>query len=507
MAIQLYNTLTHRKEALETIEPDHVKMYVCGVTVYDDCHLGHARAAIVFDVIRRHLEFRGNKVTFVCNFTDIDDKIIVRANRRKISTGELTEEFIQEYHNDMEALDVRRADVSPRATEHIPEMIEMISRLEEKGIAYRADTGDVYYDISKFGNYGKLSNRSTEDLESGYRIEPGEGKNNPLDFTLWKAAKPDEPFWESPWGDGRPGWHLECSVMSSLYLGERFDIHGGGNDLLFPHHENEIAQSEGCIGHGWVRYWMHNGMVHINHEKMSKSKGNFFTIKAILSEHPAEVVRFFLLGTHYRHPVDYSDQVMLEARKGLDRLYNSILRLRQYSSDGSGGAAGVAAGVGSLREKMEAVAGRFRENFTGAMDDDFNTARAMGHLFDFMRESNAILQEGGWHIPEEAARPALDAYRQAGKVLGLFRMEPDEWFRQPQRGAREDAAAGDAVGDAAGNGNGGLSDGEIDGLIEKRNEARGAKDFSEADRIRDELTSAGIILEDGPSGTIWKRRP
>ncbi|HJP13089.1 MAG TPA: cysteine--tRNA ligase [Nitrospinota bacterium] len=492
MAIQLYNTLTHRKEVLETIEPDHVKMYVCGVTVYDDCHLGHARAAIVFDVIRRHLEFRGKKVTFVCNFTDIDDKIIVRANRRKIPTGELTEEFIQEYYNDMDALGVRRADVAPRATEHIPEMIEMIGRLEGKGIAYRAGAGDVYYDISKFEGYGKLSNRSTEDLESGYRIEPGEGKNNPLDFTLWKAAKPEEPFWESPWGRGRPGWHLECSVMSSRYLGESFDIHGGGNDLLFPHHENEIAQSEGCIGHDWVRYWMHNGMVHINHEKMSKSKGNFFTIKAILAEHPAEVVRFFLLGTHYRHPVDYSDQVMQEARKGLDRLYNSILRLRQFSSGDGGG----------LREKMEAASGKFRESFTEAMDDDFNTARAMGHLFDFMRESNVVLQEGGWHIPEEAARPALDAYAQAGEVLGLFRMDPDEWFRQGWRGGDEGAAE-----DAAEDGNGDLSDRDIDGLIKKRNEARGAKDFSEADRIRDELASAGILLEDGPSGTIWKRRP
>ena len=496
MPIQLFNTMTRRKELLETLELGHVKIYVCGVTVYDHCHLGHARAGIVFDVIRRYLNYRGQRVTFVCNFTDIDDKIIVRANRRKISTGELTEEYIQEYYKDMDALGVQRADISPRATEHIPDMIEMIRRLEEKGIAYRAESGDVYYDISKFEGYGKLSRRNTEDLESGYRIEPGEGKINPLDFALWKASKPEEPSWESPWGDGRPGWHIECSVMSSRYLGESFDIHGGGNDLVFPHHENEIAQSEGCTGHSWVRYWMHNGMVHINHEKMSKSRGNFFTIKAILKEHPAEVVRFFLLGTHYRHPVDYSDQVMLEARKGLDRLYNSILRLRRNAPGGGE----------ALKEKMEGVARKFIEKFTGAMDDDFNTALGLGHLFDFMRESNAVLQEGGWQIPEEAARPALDAYEEAGKILGLFTMEPDEWFRQSQRGegeARPDSAA-DGGPETA---NGDLSDRDIDDLISRRSDARQRKDFAEADRIRDELTASGIILEDVPSGTIWKRRP
>ncbi len=493
MAIQLYNTLTHKKERLETIEPGHVKMYVCGVTVYDDCHLGHARAAIVFDVIRRHLTHRGQKVTFVCNFTDIDDKIIVRANRRKISVRELTEEYIGEYHKDMDALGVQRADVSPRATEHIPDMIEMIRCLVEKGIAYAADTGDVYYDISKFETYGKLSRRSTEELESGHRIEPGAGKKNPLDFALWKASKPGEPAWESPWGEGRPGWHLECSVMSSRYLGDRFDIHGGGNDLVFPHHENEIAQSEGCMGHGWVRYWMHNGMVHINHEKMSKSSGNFFTIKTVLGEHPAEAIRFFLLGTHYRHPVDYSDQVMLEARKGLDRLYNSILRLRQNAPGGAG----------DLKPRMEEAAGRFRERFTAAMDDDFNTAKALGHLFDFMRESNAVLQEGGWRIPEEAARPALEAYEEMGKVLGLFGLEPEEWFRQPQRGVAQ-ADGAEEGGEELSNGD--LLDRDIEELISQRGEAREQKDFSEADRIRDELAALGILLEDGPSGTIWKRR-
>ncbi len=489
MTVQLYNTMTRRKENLETLEPNHVKMYVCGVTVYDNCHLGHARAAIVFDVIRRHLEFRGYKVTFVCNFTDVDDKIIVRANRRKIPIAELTEEFIGEYFKDMDALGVRRADISPRATEHIPGMIELVQCLIDKGIAYLSESGDVYYDISKFSGYGKLSGRNPADLEAGYRIEPGEGKKNPLDFTLWKASKPDEPSWESPWGAGRPGWHLECSVMSSRYLGDQFDIHGGGNDLAFPHHENEIAQSEGCHGHDWVRYWMHNGMVHINHEKMSKSKGNFFTIKAVLAEDPAEVVRFFLLGTHYRHPVDYSDKVMQEARKGLDRLYNSLLRLRQFAPGEAG----------PLREKMEKAAGTFRERFAEAMDDDFNTARALGHLFDFMRESNAVLQEGGWHIPEEAARPALEAYDEAGRILGLFGQEPEEWFRQAGNGKSGEE-------DQTVMANGAPSDEEVEALVSSRIDARKNKDFKEADRIRDELTAAGVILEDGPSGTIWKRR-
>ena len=488
MTVQLYNTLKRRKEDLETLEPGHVKMYVCGVTVYDHCHLGHARAAIVFDVIRRYLEYRGFKVTFVCNFTDVDDKIIVRANRRKIPIGELTDEFIGEYFKDMDALGVRRADIAPRATENIPGMIELIQCLMDKGVAYPAEGGDVYYDISKFSEYGKLSGRTPADLEAGYRIEPGEGKKNPLDFALWKASKPDEPSWESPWGEGRPGWHLECSVMSSRYLGDRFDIHGGGNDLVFPHHENEIAQSEGCHGHDWVRYWMHNGMVHINHEKMSKSKGNFFTIKAVLAEHPAEVIRFFLLGTHYRHPVDYSDQVISDARKGLDRIYNSILRLRQFAPGEAG----------PLKRKMEKVAGEFRERFTEAMDDDFNTARALGYLFDFMRESNAVLQEGGWHIPEEAAQPALEAYEEVGRIFGLFGHGPDEWFRQagPTAAAQEDKAAAD----------GAPSDEEVEVLVSRRFDARRNKNFEEADRIRDELTAAGVILEDGPSGTIWKRR-
>ncbi len=479
MAVRLYNTLTKKKEAFTPLEAGRVSMYVCGVTVYDHCHLGHARAAIAFDVIRRYFEYRGYAVRFVCNFTDVDDKIIARARRLKVPIDELTERFIGEYYADMDALGVRRADAAPRATENIAGMIEMIESLIEKGIAYEV-AGNVYYDIAKFPDYGKLSGRNTEELEAGHRIEPGEGKRNPLDFALWKAAKTGEPEWESPWGPGRPGWHIECSVMSSRYLGPRFDIHGGGEDLVFPHHENEIAQSEGCFGHDWVRYWIHNGFVQINHEKMSKSKGNFFTIKAILDEHPAEVVRYFLLGTHYRHPVDYSDRVMADARKGLDRLYNVRLRLAR-----SGGEE-----AGPWHEQVKEAAEVLRTRFTEAMDDDFNTARALGHLFDFARRVNGLVNEAG-ALPESAAAAAREAFDEAGAVLGLFGHDPEEWFRSP---LAEDVR------------NGLLGDDEIEGLLEKRAEARSNKNFAEADRIREELSEAGVVLEDGPAGTLWKRK-
>ena len=485
MGLRLYNTLSGKKEPFEPLEPGRVKMYVCGVTVYDHCHLGHARAAIVFDVIRRYLEYRGHEVAFVCNFTDVDDKIIVRARRLKIPISELTERFIREYYADMDALGVRRADAAPRATENIEGMIEMISTLLEKGFAYET-AGSVYYDVEKFPGYGKLSRRNTEELEAGHRVEPGEGKRNPLDFALWKAAKPGEPEWESPWGAGRPGWHIECSVMSSRCLGERFDIHGGGEDLIFPHHENEIAQSEGCFGHDWVRYWMHNGFVRINHEKMSKSKGNFFTIKAILEDYPPEVIRYFLLGAHYRHPVDYSDRVVDEARKGLDRLYNVRLRLARTGGEDASG----------WKEKVEAAAAAFRARFTEAMDDDFNAARALGHLFDFARRVNGLVNEAG-ALPESAAAAAREAFEEAGGVLGLFAHSPEEWFR---------SAAGAALAGGEAAPNGVLSDEEIEALLSRRARARSERDFPEADRIREELAAAGVALEDGPEGTLWKRK-
>ncbi len=486
MGIQLYNTLRRKKEPFIPLEAGRVGMYVCGVTVYDHCHLGHARAAIVFDVIRRYFSYRGYAVRFVCNFTDVDDKIIARARRLRVPIGELTEKFIREYYADMDALGIRRADVSPRATENVEGMVGMISALIDKGVAYQAD-GNVYYDVARFPDYGKLSGRNTEELEAGHRVEPGAGKRNPLDFALWKAAKPGEPEWESPWGGGRPGWHIECSVMSSRYLGERFDIHGGGEDLVFPHHENEIAQSEGCFGHDWVRYWMHNGFVRINHEKMSKSKGNFFTIKAILRDHPAEVIRYFLLGAHYRHPVDYSDQVVGEARKGLDRLYNVRLRLAR------GGGGEDADGWG---ERVEEAVASFRARFVEAMDDDFNTARALGCLFDFARRINGFINEAG-ALPESAAAPARDVFEEVGAVLGLFAHAPEEWFR------------GTAAVSLAGGGearNGVMLDEEIEELLKRRAQARSNRDFPEADRIREALAAAGVVLEDGPGGTLWKRK-
>ncbi len=485
MVLQLYNTLTKEKEPFEPLEENRVKIYVCGVTVYDHCHLGHARAAIVFDVIRRYFEYCGFDVLFVCNFTDVDDKIITRARRLKIPIGDLTERFIAEYYRDMDALGVHRADVAPRATENIEGMIEMIGKLIDKGIAYEY-AGNVYYDIEKFADYGKLSGRNIEELEAGHRIESDEGKRNPLDFALWKAAKPGEPEWDSPWGQGRPGWHIECSVMSSRYLGERFDIHGGGEDLVFPHHENEIAQSEGCFGHEWVRYWVHNGFVQIKHEKMSKSKGNFFTIKTILEEHPAEVIRYFLLGTHYRHPVDYSDQVVGDARKGLDRLYNVRLRLARNGGGDTGG----------WRERVEEEVTAFRSQFIEAMDDDFNTARALGHLFDFARRVNGFINVAG-ALPESAAQPAREVFEEVGEVLGLFAHSPEDWFRSAASAQLPDGEDGQ---------NGVFRDEEIEALLERRAKARASRDFPEADRIREELAAAGIVLEDSPGGTLWKRR-
>lgn len=481
MSIRIFNTLSKNKEIFQALKSNHVRIYVCGVTVYDDCHLGHARAAVVFDVVRRYFEFSGYKVDFICNFTDVDDKIISRASRLGITISELTNKYIQQFYQDMDALGVKRADKSPKATDHIEEMIEMISVLIDKGLAYSSD-GDVYFDVSKFEGYGKLSNRKIEELETGHRIEPGKNKRNPLDFSLWKSSKEDEPYWVSPWGPGRPGWHIECSAMSSKYLGESFDIHGGGEDLVFPHHENEIAQSEGCFGNHWVNFWMHNGFVRINHEKMSKSKGNFFTLKKIYETFDPELVRFFILGAHYRNPIDFSYQVMSDASKGLDRLYNFLLKLNTTSSEKNQ----------EVLSLIENCTMEFKDSFSKAMDDDFNSARALGYLFDYSKKINGILNNAELIIPEDAASIVKDQFKLVGEVLGLFGHLPEDWFKLRTNASK------------LGEENPELNLEEIEELIKSRDQARINKDFKLADEIRNKLGDLGVLVEDSSNGTIWK---
>ena len=481
MSIRIFNTLSKSKEIFEPLKSNQVRIYVCGVTVYDDCHLGHARAAVVFDVVRRYFQFSGYKVNFICNFTDVDDKIISRAARLGITISELTNKYIQQFYEDMDMLGIKRADESPRATDHIQEMVEMISVLIDKGLAYSVD-GDVYFDVSKFDGYGKLSNRNIEELETGHRIEAGRNKRNPLDFSLWKSSKEGEPYWESPWGIGRPGWHIECSAMSSKYLGESFDIHGGGEDLVFPHHENEIAQSEGCFENNWVNYWMHNGFVRINHEKMSKSKGNFFTLKKIYETFHPEIVRFFILGTHYRNPIDFSYEVMSDASKGLDRLYNLLLKLNTTSKKKDQ----------ELFSLIKKCTTEFRELFSEAMDDDFNSARALGYFFDYSKKINAILNDKEILITEDAALLVKEQFEVIEQVLGILSHNPEEWFKL--RLNRDQFGKEDTE----------LKPEEIEKLILLRNEARNNKDYELADKIRHQLGDSGISVEDSSDGTIWK---
>jgi cysteinyl-tRNA synthetase len=462
--LEIYNSLTRRKDPLRPLTPGRVRMYVCGMTVYDLCHLGHARVLVVFDVVYRHLRRLGYDVTYVRNITDVDDKIIRRANENGEPMSALTERFIAAMHEDADRLGVLRPDVEPRATAHMAEIREMIGRLLEKGHAYVADNGDVYYAVASFPGYGKLSGKDPQDLRAGARVEIGEAKRDPLDFALWKAAKPGEPAWDSPWGPGRPGWHIECSAMSTGCLGNHFDIHGGGADLMFPHHENEIAQSEGATGEPFVECWMHNGFVRINDEKMSKSLGNFFTVREILQRYQPEEVRYFILGSHYRSPLNYDDSQLDGARAALTRLYTA---LRGLPPD-------VAAAGGET----------YRERFDIAMNDDFNTPEALAVLFDLAREINRLRGE------DAGAAAALGAeLRLLGADLGLLGQDPDAYLK---------AGAGAGAGD-------GLSDAAIDDLIARRAAARKARDFAGADRIRDELQAAGIVLEDGAGGTTWRR--
>jgi len=459
--LKVYNDLTNKKEKFTPIEPGKVRMYVCGMTVYDLCHLGHARVMVVFDVIYRYLQATGYEVTYIRNITDIDDKIINRANENGEAFHDLTERFIQAMHEDEEALGVLPPTEEPKATAHISEIVAMVESLLEKGHAYVGNNGDVYYSVSSFDGYGKLSGKTIEDLRAGERIEVEQEKRDPLDFVLWKAAKPDEPAWESPWGDGRPGWHIECSAMSTCCLGDTFDIHGGGADLTFPHHENEIAQSEGATGKQFVNYWLHNGFVRINEEKMSKSLGNFFTVREILNNYRAEEVRYFILTSQYRSPLNYDNEHLDNARGALTRFYTALR---------------------GLPEAAPAGGKEYRKKFNAAMDDDFNTPEALAAMFELVREINRTRKE------DEAVAAALAAeLKSMGDVLGILQNEVESFLR------------GEASGDDA------LSDEDINSLIQQRLDARKEKNWAEADRIRDQLQEANILLEDGAGGTTWRR--
>jgi cysteinyl-tRNA synthetase len=457
--LRIYNTLTRAKEDFAPIAPPRVKMYVCGMTVYDYCHLGHARVMVAFDLVQRWLRASGYQLTYVRNITDIDDKIIRRAVENSESIGELTERFIRYMDEDAVALGVQKPDFEPRATQYVPQMLSLIAELEQQKLAYQAADGDVNYSVRDFEGYGKLSGKSLDELQAGERVEINSTKRDPLDFVLWKHSKPDEPAWDSQWGRGRPGWHIECSAMSCALLGEHFDIHGGGQDLQFPHHENEIAQSEGATGKPLANVWMHNGFVRLDNQKMSKSLGNFFTIRDILKRFDPEVVRFLLARVHYRSPLNYSDQHMEDARQGLARLYTA-LKGTPVEAD--------------LPDWDEPHAQRFRE----AMDDDFNTPEAVAVLFDIANEVNRT----------GSATLARQLRALAG-VLGLLGRD-SEAFLQGTPSSNESGAIGDA---------------EIEALIRGRVEARAAKNFSRADEIRAELLAKGIVLEDGPKGTTWRR--
>jgi cysteinyl-tRNA synthetase len=470
--LKVYNSLTRQKQEFVPIQPGRVGMYVCGMTPYDYSHIGHARVIVVYDVIRRWLRRSGLQVRYVRNITDIDDKIIKRAHDNGETIGSLTERFIRFMDEDAAALGVAKPDFEPRATQHIPDMLHIIQQLTGRGLAYQAANGDVYYSVRNFPGYGKLSGKSLEDLRAGERVDVDPAKQDPLDFVLWKSAKPDEPAWDSPWGKGRPGWHIECSAMSEHFLGSHFDLHGGGQDLLFPHHENEIAQSEGVHGHVFVNYWVHNGFVRVDNEKMSKSLGNFFTVREVLARFDSEVLRFFILRAHYRSPLNYSDQHLEDARAGLTRLYTALRDTPPARVEIDWG---------------QPFAARFKE----AMDDDFNTAEACAALFDLASEVNRT------HSSSDAGLlKALSA------VLGLLGRPPLEYLQGRIIGSGEARLSLTA----SGGGHVGPSPEWIREKIDARTEARKRKNFAESDRIRDELLAAGIVLEDGPSGTTWRRR-
>ena len=465
--LKIYNTLTNQKDTFVPIEEGKVRMYVCGMTVYDYCHLGHARVMVVFDVVVRYLRALGYEVTYVRNITDVDDKIIQRANENGEDINALTARFIKIMNEDAAMLGVLPPDMEPRATSSMDEIISMIAALVANGHAYQGNNGDVYYDVSRFERYGALSGKQLEDLQAGARVAVNESKDDPLDFVLWKTVKPDEPSWPSPWGAGRPGWHIECSAMSTQCLGAHFDIHGGGMDLKFPHHENEIAQSEAATGEPFVNYWMHNGFVRVDDEKMSKSLDNFFTVREILKNYRAEEIRYFILASHYRSPLNYSQENLENGKSALMRLYTTLRGITPVDVDDS-------------------LCSDYNAAFHKAMDDDFNSPEAIAVLFEITREIN---RNRDAH-PDKASILA-GCLRHLGAILGLLQADPETHLRASV--AADEGAAG------------GLSAGQVEELIASRISARAAKDWAEADRIRDELDAAGIILEDGSAGTTWRR--
>ena len=469
--LRIFNSLTGKKQEFKPIEPGKVRMYVCGMTVYDFCHIGHARVMVVFDMVSQYMRSIGLDVTYVRNITDIDDKIINRANENGEDISDLTARFISAMNEDAAALGVKSPDAEPKATEHMSQIISMIEKLIENKYAYAADNGDVFYDVSAFSDYGKLSGKKIDELRAGERVEVQEAKDDPLDFVLWKASKPNEPDWASPWGPGRPGWHIECSAMSTHCLGDHFDIHGGGQDLQFPHHENEIAQSEGATGKPFVNLWMHNGFVRVDEEKMSKSLNNFFTVREVLKKFKPEEIRFFILASHYRSPLNYSLNNLDEARAALKGLYTSLRGI-------------------NLQDEVDAA---YLARFNEVMDDDFNTPKAIALLHELAREINRIKDSDSAKAQEEKAQAEkvtklASTLKTLAGILGLLEESPDEYLK---RGVGIDTS--------------GLSDDEIQSLVAKREQARKDKDFKESDRIRDLLTREGIVLEDTADGTLWQR--
>jgi len=458
--LQLHNTLSNSKVPFTPIEPGKIRLYVCGMTVYDYCHIGHARVMVSFDVITRYLRHSGYQVEYVRNITDVDDKIIKRAAENGESCDQLTNRFIEAMHEDEAALSVLPPNQEPRATAHMPAIIEMVETLIEKGYAYAATNGDVYYRVDRFETYGALTNRKLEDMRAGARVEVNDVKENPFDFVLWKAAKADEVSWASPWGEGRPGWHIECSAMTKCCLGNHFDIHGGGPDLPFPHHENEIAQSEAANGETFVNYWLHAGAVRVNKEKMSKSLGNFFTIREVLEKYPAETVRYLLTASHYRSQIDYAEDALVEAKSALDRLYTAM---------------------DQLELSQVALEGPYLDRFNAAMDDDFNTREAIVVLFEMAREVNRLKRD-----KDPQAATLASQMRGLGNILGLLALDPNAYLK------------GEA-------GEGDLADTDIDALVAKRHQAKLDRNFALSDQIRGQLKDAGVVLEDSKEGTSWKR--